>query len=500
MKKVGILLHETSIINFSFLWKLIKRYFIFTIVIPLIVFGAFGYKYMTQKPIYLVKLGFQNVSSSGAGSATSALFESLGEKSNSLNPNEVIAMGNNVDFVQELAHAIRDHDQFHTLDFNSFDNKQRVPPHEIWKPCNGNRECEIQLLSAKLGGSFGIVQDTFLESRFTIDVRNIHKESGLLLVKEIAKKLEQRRLKQLQQFIQDQIRITKDLADQKKAELDEIGVEKVLEDMKQKEVLLEGISAQLRIYQSNYLKIQEQMTNAETILSQTKETLSKDVDMNKLAKSRRAKLLKDQIEKLREDVASVELASTSLTTKNDSLLNKLRSDLRSKEKEYKEIVKTSRGVSSFDTLLESKDDSASFTEFDFAVMKKKYKEAKRRFDDLTAEKEKVVHIRSELQIKFEQMKPSIEYYKLLKEKLVKLELASSTVVPDLVFDKKVSSVQRYKQLSKVKVVMASLSISGFITFALMVLLYLFDNRIYDEEELKNNFSDLEVIGNTPDFH
>lgn len=455
---------------------------------------------MTQKPIYMVKLGFQNVSSTGAGSATSALFESLGEKSNTLNPAEVISMGKNVDFIQDLAIAMREHEKFDSLDFNSFGGRKRMSPAEVWKPCNQNRECEIQLLTSKIKGSFAISQDTFLESRFTIDVKNIHRDSGLIIVKEIAKRLEERRLKQLQQFIQDQIRITKDLAEQKKQELDELGVEKVLEDIKQKEVLLEGISAQLKTYQANYLRIQEQMSNAETILSQTKETLSKDVDMNKLARSRRAKLLKEQIEKLREDVASVELASSSLSTKNSSVLRKLKQDLRSKEKEYQQIVKTSRGVSSFDTLLERKDDSASFTEFDYAVMKKKYKEAKKRFDDLQAEKEKIVHVRSELEIKKEQMLPSIEYYKLLKEKLVKLELASSTVVPDLIFDKKVSSVQRYMQLSKMKVILASLSISGFITFTIMVCLYLFDNRIYDEEELKNNFADLEVIGNTPDFH
>ena len=118
----------------------------------------------------------------------------------------------------------------------------------------------------------------------------------------------------------------------------------------------------------------------------------------------------------------------------------------------------------------------------------------------THKKEKVVHEKSELEIKLEKLKPSFEYFNVLREKLVKLELASSTVVTDLVFDTKVTSVHRYKQLSVAKVFLASFSVSGFITLSIMILFYLFDNRIYDEEELLNNFSDLEIIGNTPDFH
>jgi predicted nuclease with TOPRIM domain len=499
MKKVGILLHETSIINFSFVWKLVKRYYFFTIIIPIVVFSAFGYKYITQKPIYLVKLGFQNTSSSGSGSATTAIFDSLGEKSNSLTPPEVIAMAKNVDFRQEVALAIRNHPDFDKIDFNSFGGKKRVSPKEIFKKCNNNRECEIGIINSKIGGMFSFVQDNFLESRFTIDVKNIHKASALIIVKVVAKKLEERRLRQLQQFIQDQISITKDLASKKKKELDDSGVESIAEDIKQKEVLLEGITAQLRTYQTNYLRIQQQMTSAETILSQTKETLNKDVDFKKLRASRRAKLLKDKIEKLREDIASVELASNSFG-KGKKVLGKLKRDLASKEKEYKDVVRTSRGASSFDSLIDAKDSSTSYTEFDFAVMKKKYADAKKRYDDLKAEKEKIIHERSELELKYQKMEPSIEYNKLLNEKLVKLELASSTVVPDLIFDTKVSSVQRYKQLSKPKVIMASLSVSGFITFTIMILFYLFDNRIYDEEELKNNFTDLKIIGNTPDFH
>lgn len=499
MKKVGILLHETSIINFSFVWKLVKRYYFFTLIIPAVVFAGFGYKYMTQKPIYRVLLGFQNVSSSGSGSATTALFESLGEKSNTLTPAEVIAMGKNVDFIQEVSIAIRNHKDFDKIDFNSFSGKKRLAPKEIFKKCNGNKECENKIITSKIGEMFRFVQDEFLESRFNIQVQNIHKTSALILVKIIAKKLEERRLKQLQSFIQDQITITRNLANTKKKELEDSGFEQIAEEIKQKTVLLEGISTQLATYQRNYLTIQQQMSNARTVLSQTKETLKKDVDLNKLAKSRRAKLLKDKIEKLREDIASVELANNSFA-KSEKVLQKLKKDLRRKEKEYQQIVKLSRGVSSFDTLVERKDSSTSFTEFDFAVMKRKYKEAKKRFDDLKQEKEKIIHSISELEVQNEKLMPSFEYYKLLNEKLVKLELASSTVVPDLIFDRKISSVQRYKQLSRPKVIMASLSVSGFITFTIMILFYLFDNRIYDEEELKNNFSDLEIIGNTPDFH
>ena len=69
-------------------------------------------------------------------------------------------------------------------------------------------------------------------------------------------------------------------------------------------------------------------------------------------------------------------------------MNKLKLELVNKEKEYKQIVRQSRGVSSFDTLVERKDSTKSFTEFDFRVMKKKYEEAKKRYEELYSQKGK----------------------------------------------------------------------------------------------------------------
>ena len=275
---------------------------------PSIIFLAFGYKYFTQKPIYLVKLGFQNISASNTGSATAAVFESLGEKSNTLSPEEVVAMGKNVDFIQELSLDIRDHPKFKSLDFNSFSGKKRLRNIDVFKQCNNNKDCELGIINSKIGGMFSFSQDNFLDTRFTIDVRNIHKTSALIIVKIIAKKLEERRLRQLQQFIQDQISITQDLASKKKKELEDGRYEEISEEIKQKSILLDGMSTQLKIYQNNYLLIQQQMSHAETILTQTRETLNQDVDLKKLGDSRRAKFLKERIEKLREDITSVELA------------------------------------------------------------------------------------------------------------------------------------------------------------------------------------------------
>lgn len=499
MKKVGILLHETSIINFPFVWKLIKRYYIFTMVIPLIVFSVFSYKYLSQKSIFYVELGFKNVAASTGGSASSAIFSALGEQSNILNPYEIISMGQNVDFLHKLAEKIHSREDFHKLNFNNFTSKKVKTHEEIFKPCGGDKDCEIKMLTGILKGQFSIKQDNLVESQFRLGMRSIDKNSAMTVVMDVADTLNETRLKALQKFIGDQIEITKNLADKKKKELEAEGVEQLMEDIKQNEVLLEGVITQLNQYQRSYLVLQEQMTSAETVLDQTKKTINTNVDFDKLAKSKRAKVLKDQIEKLREDIASVELANSSFYKSDSKVIKTLKKDLTNKENEYKSIIKSSRGLSSFDSFLDNKNKTASYSEFDFAVMKKKFQEAKKRYDNLKVEKEKIIHTRSELQTKLDQVKPSVEYYKLLKEKLVQLELASSTVVSDLQFDTKISTIQRYKRLSKTKVIMASISISGFLTMMCLLLCYLFDNRIYDEEELKSNFSDLEIIGNTPDF-
>jgi hypothetical protein len=49
-------------------------------------------------------------------------------------------------------------------------------------------------------------------------------------------------------------------------------------------------------------------------------------------------------------------------------------------------------------------------------------------------------------------------------------------------------------------IFVSIFFSCFLLLFVVILRYIFDGRIYDEYELKNNFEDLEIIGNTPDFH
>ena len=105
-----------------------------------------------------------------------------------------------------------------------------------------------------------------------------------------------------------------------------------------------------------------------------------------------------------------------------------------------------------------------------------------------------------VETKFEEYKPSFEYLKLLEGKLVQIRLIESTVVSDIVFDNNASPVVGLKRSTKMKVFIVCTGFGIFLAFVYLIARYLLDSKIYDEDELKSNFNDLEIIGNTPDFN
>ena len=79
MKKLNIVLNETSIINFPFLWKLVKRYKFLSITVPVIAAIYSTSVFLGQNTIYSGEVGFKYINE-GSNSPTSMIFSMLGEK------------------------------------------------------------------------------------------------------------------------------------------------------------------------------------------------------------------------------------------------------------------------------------------------------------------------------------------------------------------------------------------------------------------------------------
>ena len=82
---------------------------------------------------------------------------------------------------------------------------------------------------------------------------------------------------------------------------------------------------------------------------------------------------------------------------------------------------------------------------------------------------------------------------------MQVAILESTVVSDFIFDKLISPIKIYKRNTIGMIILFSIMITAFLLILFVMIRFFFDKRVFDEEELKSNFRDLEIIGNAPDF-
>jgi hypothetical protein len=106
---------------------------------------------------------------------------------------------------------------------------------------------------------------------------------------------------------------------------------------------------------------------------------------------------------------------------------------------------------------------------------------------------------SEITIIVNNLNPDKEYLKLLESKVVSLKLVENTITSDLEFESVNPIPSSFLRNSLGKIFMFSIVGSMFLVLVLVVIIYLFDDKIYDENELALAFQELKVIGQTPKF-
>jgi hypothetical protein len=82
---------------------------------------------------------------------------------------------------------------------------------------------------------------------------------------------------------------------------------------------------------------------------------------------------------------------------------------------------------------------------------------------------------------------------------VSLKLVENTITSDLEFDSTNPVPTAFLRNTLGKIIMFSVAGSMLLILILVVILYLFDDKIYDENELALAFQELKVIGQTPKF-
>ena len=365
--------------------------------------------------------------------------------------------------------------------------------------CEGSKDCIYKRIRGSVFGFVSIQQDRIVSTRFILKVMSRDSFTTTFLLKEIAKYIEENRVDTIKYKIEDQIAVSKLLLNEKKKELEEFNMEGLKEEKKEVTEKILEIKSKIASYNSFFHRLKLDLDLMETKVRETKKAGKENVKTEKILAFQQRQRLEEKIRKLESDIGAIKVVSQNLSSQDEMILKQLKSELASVQMKLDKMGDRGRAVSSEVNFVNRKEGESNFTEFDYKVKKEQYAKTKKDYDALIERKEALGKHLSKVEAKITDIMPSIEYIKILEEKLVQLKLMNSTVVSDLKFENELGPLAVFKKLSSFKTFLFAFVSSVFLILSLCIFLYLLDDKIYNKHELEKTFDDLTVIGNTPDF-
>ncbi len=498
MKKLNVILHETTIIDFPFFWKLIVRYKWVSIMVPLLVFSYSIYFYSNQSDIFQRRKYFKNLTED-LNSTTSAIASVLGEKTSGLSESEIVGMANSLDFQQEFTENILKHPELHQLNFGLLQEKNEFVLEDLLSGCGANQACKVNALRGRIFSFISILPDKVVTNKFFIQVSTKDAFTTKVLLEEVSELIVENRVSTIKHKIEEQIKLSKELAEDKREKIDSFNLMELKEQKRELQQKADELSFKITDYSKLNQKLQLDLAMVATQMSETKKATKGKIETDSIIKAEKKADLEIKIKKYEQDIAAIKSVSDSLSKQDQIIVNQLKSRLRSMKKQLKESFQAGRSVSSNTNFILKKDGESRFTEFNHKVLKEQVAKAQADYEKLIAEREEIAKEIAKIDTKIEEVKPAFEYLKLLDQKIVQLDFFNSTVVSDLKFENQLSPVYRYKKTGKSKVALFSLMASFVSLSSIIFGFYLLDDRIFDQTELQKSFEELTIIGNTPDF-
>lgn len=474
------------------------RYKWFSLFIPLLVFSYASYYYKSQNDIYLRKKFFKNIASE-SDSPSNAIASVLGEQTSSLTTSEVVGLIGSLDFQQEFTQEIIKDREFHNLNITPLNGKNKLDLAEVLKLCNGLESCVENKVRGIVFSFTRIIPDRLVVNKYFVQVNSLDPDTTKYLLNKLSKKIVESRVEAIRHKIDEQIKISKELAESKRSELEKIDLKRAKDTTKTLKVSLDSINRKIERNNTFRQRLKLELALAETQVSETKKVYKDNIETDKLLVYQKRVRLENKIKKYEEDIAAIRSVSDGVSKQDSVILTQLDGELRKAKKQLKAMGISGRKVSSDAKFILSKENESNFTEFDFKVKKEQYKKASETYNELVKEREEITVKLSQLETKLEEIQPSFEYLKLLEQKIIQLTLLNSTVVSDLVFENQLSGQSVYKKVNKSKIILFALSVSLTLLIVVISVFFLMDDRIYDQQELEKSFEDLTIIGNTPDF-
>ncbi|HXH73681.1 MAG TPA: hypothetical protein VNJ08_01855 [Bacteriovoracaceae bacterium] len=497
MKKLNALLHDITVINFQLVGKLVGRYWKLSAVFGVILAVLIPYLYFGQIVMHQKSVNFKAFSNKFEANEKAALADLVEGAGTFLKKGEILAIVNTYEFTTSLARRLVDSPDFSKFDFRDPKNKSNSAQDSLVE-CP-DKECQLKVLAGMLPALYTLDAD-FDSERFNLTVVSRSNITTFEVIRNFQITLESLRYNDTVSMLDKQIKQVNELIIKSRADIDEKGgFDKVASGelldamISQQQSKMRSISERLNkeIDQLRYEQIRLKESN---LSAKTKIGESEKLSYEKYSK------IQHSIDELRQNIASLNsIAASNRTATDEQVLNQLKLQLRKNEDLLRGMGDIKRGLAHEDSFIKTQISNSSSFQFDYKVASARVRALEEENNLASKELDRLYTKKAEMDNHLLQLKPDLEYLKLLEGKLVTMKMSRSAVTSDVTFENYGPEVQDFKRNTFLRIAIFSFLFLAFILFLSLILIYTFDDRIYDEFEIIKCCDDLPIIGNTPNF-
>jgi len=496
MKKIQLLLHETTLINFNFLFTLIKRYYLISIVTFSFIFILASYYYSSQNLFYTKQVRFfrANKDDKISDKTVNSIFKS--DKAD-ITLADIKIIIESWTFQKKLAEMIYEEPNFYRLNFNRLDAKEKLPTTNLFANCQNEKKCIIESVRVLLPQFFTVIQGT-LPHEFILKSTTLDLNTSKIFQKNMIQAILENRIQKSKSVKDRRTQILTDLLERKKKDFEEKGGRETLQR-------LEDVKENIGIIRIQLNKNKEILNNKNDRLKELTlklEHAKNPKSINFLDEQRknyqRSIELKERIKKIRFDLNILE--KNPLKSDTEVMAQKkLKEELAKISIEVEAIGDIGSYINGLDDFGDKQSKLSHYLDVELKVLLGQTEALKKVIEKHEHEMSRLNEEKTELSLMSNKLLPDLKYIKILEEKAMSFKIFQSEIQADLVFEDPDPKDLIYKRTSIAKVIFFSIALSSFFLFTLLLCRYLLDDRIYNEDELQVYFKDMTVIGETPDF-
>lgn len=461
---------------------------------------AIVYFYQKQNVIYQLSVDLKiekKESVMNFGSLAGGNIETFG--------NEILHLNHNYEFNSILAENLLEHVDFLKLNFTRPSSDSKVLLSDILSGCD-QISCKVNKLSELLF-EFYTVSLTSINNRYNLKVLSTDELTTRILMDVITNTLVKSRTDELRLTVNRQIAAAEELIIANQEEIKLKGGFKSLQD--EGHLNSNIAEAQDRVRSLMYLINSEKalLTSLQLRLGQNKKTQSDghDFDTSEEIKTEKSKYeryvkLKDKQKDLRSNLNQMSLNHMNRTESEKKLIAQMELELRQTEQELSKSHSKKREIAYDESFVSLQQSGESSLEFDYKVQLNKVKSLEEEFKTLRKSLDELISQKVNSETEMMALKPEFEYVRQLESKLMSLKLMRSSINSDVTFERLNPNILKFKRSPLFKITLFSLLLGFFFYFIILMISYIFDDRIYSEKEMTHLIKNLKVLGRAPQFH